>query len=87
MLVYIREGEQADIMKEIELESIPKNLQERFNEENEVTLKLDKELSRSGNYGKIYLVSPETVHLWEESGFMQIPDDVYRDSKFDSNPS
>ena len=34
MLVYVREGEREEIMREVAIEEIPQILKERFDEEN-----------------------------------------------------
>ena len=43
MLVYIRECDRDEIMKDIPIEEIPQNLKERFDEENNITDRLDKD--------------------------------------------
>ena len=41
MLVYIREQDRDEIMREIPIGEIPQNLKERFDEENKLNHKLD----------------------------------------------
>jgi len=44
MLVYVREEERSEMMKEIPIEEIPKHLKQRFDEENKVNEKLNFDL-------------------------------------------
>lgn len=41
MLVYIREGEREELMREVLIQDIPAHLKERFDEENYMKRKLD----------------------------------------------
>ena len=43
MLVYIRDGDRDEIMRDIPIDEIPMNLKERFDEENAITERLDKD--------------------------------------------
>lgn len=43
MLVYIRDCDRGEIMKDIPIDEIPQHLKERFNEENNITERLDKD--------------------------------------------
>ena len=85
MLVYIREGEREEIMKEVQIEDIPDYLKERFDEENEVNESIKKEQDSLSDCGTVYLLSPETVVGWSENGICQTTDDVYSDDKFHDN--
>ena len=43
MLVYIKESDREEIMREIPMQEIPIHLKERFDQENKLNLKLDQD--------------------------------------------
>jgi ubiquitin carboxyl-terminal hydrolase 7 len=43
MLIYIRDHERSEILKTVTKNDIPKELRERFDEENSLTFKLDRD--------------------------------------------
>lgn len=85
MLVYVRDSEIDEIMKEIPVEEIPPHLKERFNEENSVNEKLERDQALLDECGTVYIISQETVKGWSEGGAFQVPDDIYPWEKFYSN--
>ncbi len=68
MLVYIRDGDRDSIMREVAIEEIPQTLKERFDEENAINQKLEKDYALLEECGTVYIISPETIHNWTESG-------------------
>ena len=85
MLVYIRETERDEIMREVPIEEIPQHLKERFDEENSVNEKLEKDQAMLEECGTLYIISEETTKGWKESGVFQIPDDIYPWEEFTQN--
>lgn len=57
MLVYIREGEKEEIMRELDINEIPKQLKDRFDEENEINQKLDKDFYSRDDCSNVYVIS------------------------------
>lgn len=43
MLVYVRDSDRDEVMKELQIQEIPPYLKERFDEENLFNQKLDKD--------------------------------------------
>lgn len=64
MLVYIREDDRDTIMKEIHIDEIPPSLKERFDEENMINQKLEKDFASLEECGTVYIISPETINNW-----------------------
>lgn len=68
MLVYIRETERDEIMRDIPIDEIPQHLKERFDEENSVNEKLEKDQLLLEECGNVYIISEETTKGWREGG-------------------
>jgi hypothetical protein len=68
MLVYIRESERDEIMRDIMMKDIPLHLKERFDEENDTNRRLEKEEARNNECSSIYIVTQETILGWDEAG-------------------
>jgi hypothetical protein len=68
MLVYIRESERDEILKDIRMKDIPLHLKERFDEENDTNRRLEKEEARNNECFSIFIVTQETILGWDEAG-------------------
>ena len=77
MLVYIRNKDREEILREISMEEIPQHLKMRFDEENRLSQKLYQDYNILENCGSVFLVSFDIISLWNESGFMQSQNDIY----------
>lgn len=51
----------------MEIDEIPKHLRNTFDEENECSIKLNREQDFIKECGNIYLVTPDTIHNWADS--------------------
>lgn len=57
MLVYIREGERAKVLKPPSLEEIPEKLRQFFDRENSIVDDMRRELDVHNECGSVYLIS------------------------------
>jgi ubiquitin carboxyl-terminal hydrolase 7 len=61
MLVYVRDGDREEIMREIAMDDIPFQLKERFDEENNINAKLEKDQGLLNDCGAVYVITQETI--------------------------
>ncbi len=85
MLVYVREGDRDIVMNEIGMQEIPPHLKERFDEENQINSKLERDQDYLNECGNVYIVTQDTILNWNEGGVFQTPDDIYENQRFYEN--
>ena len=61
MFVYIREGDKAKVLKNVERKRIPRTLVEIFDRENELYTQIEDDKVQDYNLGSIFLFSAETI--------------------------
>jgi hypothetical protein len=77
MLVYIRDEERAEIMRDIYMQDIPAHLKTLFDEENQINSKLEDDLVFIKESGTVHLVTFDIFKGWTENGLMQTTKDIY----------
>lgn len=85
MLVYVREADRPEIMREIEIEDIPRQLKVKFDEENKLNDQIDEDFKDHEDCSTAYITSYETIKNWKSIDIMQAFGDYYRDKCFNDN--
>eukprot|EP00347_Sterkiella_histriomuscorum_P012213 403369461 len=82
MLVYIRDSDRDEIMRDIPVDEIPPHLKERFDQENQLNAKLEKDLTLLEDQGHVMITSFDTIKSWTEGGIQQVSEDIYLKPRF-----
>lgn len=61
MLVYIRESDREEILREVPVHEIPAKLKERFEEENQINRKLNNDSIYLADCGQVHLVTWDII--------------------------
>jgi hypothetical protein len=85
MLVYIREQDRDEIMREVTIEDIPLQIKGKFDEENKLNQKLEQDQSLLEECGDVFLVTFDIIRSWRETGIMQMQTDIYETLRFSQN--
>jgi len=87
MLVYMRDQERSQILKEIDPAEIPPHLKDMFDEENLCQEKLTQLDSNDRDCRSVFLISQETQRGWDGEGFCRLDENIYIDEPFQLNHS
>lgn len=85
MLVYIRDCDREEIMREVPIQEIPPHLKSRFDEENYINQKLEEDQAYNSECGTVFIVTWDIIKEWSDFGFMQSTHDIYFGPKFSEN--
>lgn len=85
MLVYVRDADRHEIMREIETEDIPRQLKDKFDEENQLSEQIDGDFRDQEDCGTAYITSFETIKDWTSADIMQSFENRYEGNQFLDN--